>query len=144
MSGKVTQEYMEDLIGKLKFISKIEANEKINVSYGTKGKNGIVMAVYRWAFGEKRNGTYDFLSKTINDSIAACYVCLNSKEKLLNQLGHITLSCLETLEPGINNLMKTSYSEDSMFVSKLESLLVSLKQKIIVIKEYQMQHLKNE
>lgn len=138
MSTKITQDYIEEMIGKLKFIAKIEANEKVNVTYLSKSKDGLYLSVTRMITGENRTQTYDFLSKTINDSLTACYFCINSNDELFRNLGQIILECLELLEGGINNLIRTTYASDAMFTSKLEALLISLKQKIIVIKDYEI------
>ncbi len=126
--------FMQDVLAKLKFVSKIKIGEKIDVDSLTMvSANSWGSSVYRtyrtilWT-EESRDVSHDFLQKLTDDAFELTRTYLSQKEEYYKVLGNkILLAILESVK-GIQNLIKT-YANDRLYVSKLETLIQVLQAK---------------
>lgn len=140
----INDDEIQQVIGKLKFISKIGCNKKVDVKNLRIYDDSFFLSITRTILSmnffsdkkESRNCTLKFIKDTINSGISLCSKCLESNSTLDNKLGIVILDCLLDCEAGIKNMMNTTYKNDAMFVSELEALIVYFKQKFSELKDY--------
>lgn len=112
-----------ELSSKLRFISKIGPNEKVDVSGNYISPDNYRTKFIRTIFhrSEDRWKTLTFIDHTFDDAVAV----LNSDHKYR----HIILENLKNIKPGLLNL-KDTYSTDTFFESRIETLIDILDKKL--------------
>lgn len=106
---------VRNVLTRLKFISKVQENLKINVSeYSFTRSNSIIGAIYRNIKGEDRNRTIEFIHQTIDES----FECIDI-HKSNNIVVEYLYKGLIDAKGGILHLIDT-YKDDPLTVSKLE------------------------
>lgn len=120
-----TYDRHKDVIKKLKFISKIEPGERINVSSVSTANNNLFSSVYRSIFKESRAKTFQFLNDVIDRSFELVILYQESK-KTSDRItcSHIFDDLLSSIK-GLKNLQMT-YSDDRNFYCDVETLIGSI------------------
>ena len=120
----------DDIISKLKFISKIKSGEKINVNGMFIQLEGYVTSISRTLLKpESRQNTLSFVQQIVTKSInlITTYISTSNFEKSL-VAKNITNDLIESKQ-GLLNLKKT-YSDDVMFCCNIDSLIEKINIKI--------------
>ncbi len=124
---------IEEIITKLKFISKIKPNEKINVrSLFVRDNNNTYQRVLRTfaLVGESKDETLTFIKSVINEAVDLIYVYKADSEDVFKQdIAILLVSNLESSKTGMKSLMET-YASDTLFVSKIEAVISTLDARI--------------
>jgi hypothetical protein len=120
------EKLVENTLTNLKFISKIEKYEKVNVSNKTISKNDYQDRLYRTLIiRENKDDTMDFLRDTINDGISLAVHFSEMDTEFYKNISKIIIKHLSESKKGIESLCET-YSTDRLFVSKLNTLIETL------------------
>lgn len=124
-----------DILSKLKFISKIKEGEVVDVRSLTIMEVGMATSAYRTFItkDEGRDNTLKYFRQIISEAFDMITLYLNKKDKFCRQIGIMIYDALVESKPGINSHIKT-YSNDRMFVSKIETLIVTLDTELEEIK----------
>ena len=107
----------DDISARLKFISQISENEKINVQTRQIVPNSWWTTVVRTLRGETRYLSYQFVSSAVHDSFVWLDLYMHDSPVLAHQI----VDDLRKVVYGIKNL-QTTYSSDRMLVSQLVTL----------------------
>jgi hypothetical protein len=128
---------LQEIVSKLKFISKIQPHQKIDVKTMTFNDNSWNQRLVRtWngiLYGEDRKETYRMIENVMNDAYETCLNYRNRQDCFYRNLSVMILEALNESIKGIHNLEKT-YETDVMFVSQLETLCCTLEAKIKLFK----------
>jgi len=115
----------KDIIKKLKFISRIEPGERINVTSISTTSHNFFSSIYRSIFRESRTKTFHFL----NDVVDRSFELIVLYQESLKISDRITCSqILEDLSnctSGLKNL-QTTYAEDRNFFCDIDTLIGSI------------------
>ena len=122
---------VQDIVSKLRFISKIKGGEKIDVGSFTVVEDYILDKMYRTFIGrdESREKTLDFIQKITGCALGMIIKFSNSNNEYETRLGRMILNTLKEARPGISSLIDT-YKNDRMYTSKIETLINILDTKI--------------
>tara|TARA_B100000401_G_scaffold438316_1_gene386378 strand:+ start:5205 stop:5639 length:435 start_codon:yes stop_codon:yes gene_type:complete len=119
-----------EIISKLKFISRIDKGEKINVQGLFLQEESYLTSISRTILRpESRTKTLSFLQNVINKSIEIIVSYLTSHDYSQHLIATNLLKDLEESKKGLDNL-KTTYSEDVMFCCNMDSLIEMIDIKI--------------
>ena len=128
ISGK--EESLENIISKLKFISKIREGEKVDVKTLTIVDPDIPSRAHRTFISrESRVETYSFIKTVIDRGIGMLYYYLDTKETFHSEMVRLLVVNLKDSKKGITNLTIT-YEKDRKFVSDIETLMETMDAKI--------------
>jgi len=121
---------VQDIVSKLKFISKIKEGEKVDVQSLTLCESGLGTSLYRTfvARGESRENALEFIRSIILEGFNLASKYLKKPEKFLKDIGKMIIDALHESRAGLVNLTKT-YQADRMYVSKVETLMSTLETK---------------
>lgn len=129
-SGK--EESVRDMISKLKFISKIREDEKIDVKRMFIVKPDPASIIHRTLISrETRDDTYDFLKTTIDQAISMISLYIGEKITFNSAIAKMLVENLKNTREGLENIGKT-YEKvgDLNFVCKINSLIETMNVKI--------------
>ena len=127
-------EHNNDILSKLKFISRIQKGEKINVNGLYIQTEGYATTISRtFVRPESRQQTLSFLQTTIEKSIELIREYISSENYAKNLSSLNIIDDLTESKKGVNNL-KTTYSEDIMFGCNMDSLIQNIDIEISDIK----------
>lgn len=119
-----------DTVSKLKFISKIQKGEKVNVKYMYVQPDSWLTSVYRTIFAsDNRMNTYHFIENTVNHGFDIIKLYKNSFKISEKYLVDNILDDLRKTTNGISNL-KDTYSSDIMFCCKLDTLIQDINSRL--------------
>jgi acyl-CoA hydrolase len=123
---------VQDIVSKLKFISKIEEGEIVDVRSSTIMEAGWSSSIYRTFFtrNESRKITLDFFRQTISNAFDMITLYLNAKDQFYRQIGVMIFEALQESKKGITN-HGTTYRRDRMYMSQIETLLLTLDKELI-------------
>lgn len=124
----------QEVLSKLKFISQIQPNEKINVHDLTLANDSIYCNFWRYYHGESRSSTLLFIEELLIEAIDMAEVYLFQEDEFKRKLACIILETMEETKSGVQNLCKT-YGCDRMFTSKLNILTKTLEVKTLTLKK---------
>lgn len=131
-SGK--EESVRDMIAKLKFISRIREDEKIDVKGRFVVKPDPMSIAYRTVISrETRDDTYDFLKNTIDQAISMISIYIGEKtgEQFNSVIAKLLVDNLKSTREGLENIGKTyEKSGDINFMCKINSLIETMDAKI--------------
>jgi len=132
------QPQVADLLGKLRFLAKIEPGEKLNVETLTL-IDVSWPAVLKWppllvtkcnrGSVETRAKTFAFIKKLSNEALETAEAYLLQEDGLSKRLGAMIIESLKGSIEGMQALSKT-YEDDRMFVSNVEAFIDVLRAKI--------------
>ena len=122
---------VQEIESKLKFISKINEGELVDVRTLTIMENGPVTSFYRTFLtrSESRNITLDFFKRVIGDAFDIIVMYLKEKDGFSHHIGDIMLESLKDSKEGILN-HKNTYRKDRMYTSEIEALILTLDTKL--------------
>ena len=134
---------VQDIIGKLKFISKIKEGEIIDVNNLTLSEGGWVTSTYRTIFrwtpwNQSREDSLNFFRETVSIAFDLASRYMASGDIFFQELGARIICSLEMAKKGINNHTQT-YKTDPMYVSKVEAFLETLDANLIDLKRRVLQ-----
>lgn len=138
---------VQDVISKLRFLSKIDKHEKLDVAslslvadtwynnlYRLVKYVAAIRGIY-WKSEESRKISLEFIKTTTSEALNLAKELFSQSPQLDNgvnlntSLGHMIITTLEELGPGIQGLKKT-YANDGMFISQVETFEDVLKAQI--------------
>jgi hypothetical protein len=122
----------KETISRLKFISKIQIGEKINLKYMYIQNDGLITQLTRTIFQDNRTKTLTFLQDTINKAfeILKCYQ--KSKKKSDKIMCSNLVEDLSGCKTGLKNLKET-YISDIKFCCDIDTLTQMIEAKLIEI-----------
>jgi hypothetical protein len=124
----------KDVISKLKFISKIQEGEKINVRHMYVQQDGLATKISRTFYNlDNRGNTFNFMDNTIKRSFEIISLYKNSEKIIERQICFNIIKDIDRAREGIINITKT-YIEDTMFISRMEALLEDTEAQLIDLK----------
>jgi len=123
---------VQDIVSRLKFISKIKEGEIVDVRSSTIMELGWPSSIYRTFFtrNESRKITLEFFRQIISSAFDMITLYLNMKDAFYQQIGVMIFDALKESKTGIANQSKT-YRNDRMYVSQIETLLLTLDTELI-------------
>jgi hypothetical protein len=123
----------DDIIPKLKFISRLNKGDKINVKNLYVQPNNFLNKISRSFINiDDRTNTLIFVNNTIKKGFELFLHHIDSSNPFDNILCHNILCDLKNSINGLLNLKET-YSQDIMFVCKVDSLIEEIEAKLIEI-----------
>lgn len=134
----------QDIVSKLKFISKIQPHQLIDLKSFSIMEQSISTSLYRTCIRmgtENRENVLLFFINTVNSSLELIYKLFSYNQEYHTNIALMIFSSLDKARNGIINFKKT-YIEDIMFCAKIETLLETLDIKYNNLKNMLMQ-LKN-
>jgi len=122
---------VQDVVSKLKFISKIKEGDIIDVATLTISQRSLATSLHRTfvARSESREVTLNFFRESINSAFDLADEYLKKEEKFPHKIGLMIINALETCPEGLNEHIKT-YSDARMHVAKVETLISTIKVKL--------------
>lgn len=124
-----------DIISKLLFLSKIKEGEKINTEDFYVEETSWFTTLRRTFFrNQSRSKTLEFIKNLTDSALDIASKCSSSNVDLHRNIGNYIIDSLEQSKTGLLNLTKT-YEDDRMFVSKMQTLIGILDEKINVFKK---------
>lgn len=123
----------EEIISNLKFLSKVQNGNKINISTKEIINNSYISRFNRTRLGvENRTETLRYIRNIIRTSIEQYYVFLSHKERFYHQLAFIIKKEIIEAKKGIENLAKTysEFDDNNILVSDFEAVLTSINVKL--------------
>ena len=138
MSHHSNQADVDDISTKLKFISMIEPDQRVNVNQtlSLHSKYSWMNRLRRTYVGtEGRQATHEFIKDTINRSYELLLSLRHSNSEYDMQVYRKIIMELMAVENGIRSLIET-YQKDPEYVSILSTLIDSLKIKIRELCDY--------
>ena len=121
---------VQDVVSRLKFISKIQEGEKIDVQSLVLCEPGTKTSLYRTliARNESRERSLEFFRNTIGEAFELATKYLHRKEIFFKEIGGMIITALQECKIGLKNSTKT-YADDKMFISKIDTLISTLNTK---------------
>lgn len=135
----------DDIIPKLKFISRLNKGDKINVKNLYIQPNNFINRISRsFIHIDDRTNTLMFVMNTIKKGFELFLRHIESKNPFDNILCQNLLYDLKNSTNGLLNLKET-YADDMMFVCKIDSLIEEINARLIEINnKYNMSCIKDE
>lgn len=139
-SKRGSMENSREVISRLKFISMIKRDEKIDVGTMYVQPKNMLTSIKRLLQQQSRDSTKNFLNTTYNRifEILTMYSFSDNKEAdstvILNLVNDLQLSIT-----GLENLQYT-YSDDRMFVSEINTLIEDIHRNIRTIRRKKPQY----
>lgn len=127
-----SERYVHDVITKLKFVSKLQKNEKIDLrTFTIVPVDYWTSRFYRALFArdESRDATREFIRGLIDSALTLARMYLEKESSEHFEMGLLLLTTVEETSPGIENL-KSTYEDDRMFVSSMETIVERYRAKI--------------
>lgn len=120
----------QDVISKLKFLSKISKGEKINVNKLMLQTEGLVTSVSRSIWNtDNRNNAITFIQNTISQSITIVFKFAKSERESEKILAKEIIKDLKNSKIGILNL-KSAYNDDTMFCCNIDTFVQNIDAKL--------------
>lgn len=128
---------VQDIISKLRFISKMQPGYVMDVSQLTLRKNTWSVRAQRAitsmiSHDESRDATLEFIQSWTSKALELASRYLKSNEEFYRGLGTMILRCLKETITSLGALKET-YDTDPMFVSRVEALEQTFKAKMYVL-----------
>lgn len=132
---------VQEVIGRLKFMSKILHGEKINVrELFVRDNDSVMQRVLRTMRNvgtflsasesvESKQATLDFIQDTVNSAITLIAIYRRDNDEFKKNIADIIVNNLEQSKVGIRNLIAT-YQSDRKFISEAEAVIQTLEVRI--------------
>jgi hypothetical protein len=125
--------FNEDIIPKLKFISKLNKGDKINVKNMYIQPNNLLNRIIRTFYMvDDRSNTLLFVNNTVKKGFDLFLSHVDSKNPFDLMLCKNIVNDLKNAKNGLFNLKET-YIEDVMFICKIDALIQEIDAKLIEI-----------
>jgi len=129
-----------EIIKKLKFISRIESGERINVNNISTCSNSLFSSIYRSIFKEGRTKTFVFLNEIVDRSFELI-ILYQGSNKLSDKITCSQIvNDLSNCITGLKNLQSTYY-EDRNFYCDIDTLIGSIFARLAEFYEVNKSHL---
>lgn len=122
---------VQDIVSKLKFISKIKEDEVVDVTSLSLAEKGWATSAYRTyraiiaRDNESRDDTLEFFRQVTEKAFDLAGKYLTSNDVFYQEIGTMIINALQESKVGISNHAKT-YKKDRMHVSKIETFITTL------------------
>ena len=118
------QSSVENIVSKLKFISRLKEGDKIDIRNMSVVKDDYVSRLNRTMSGCKREDSLKFMKNTIENAIELVqYYYSQCRENQFNKdVGDLIIENISKAKIGIENQIKT-YSSDIKFITELETVI---------------------
>ncbi len=129
-----SEKSVQDIVSKLRFIAKININEKLDVHTLTLYRNNWITSIYRTYHNifssetESKEITLGFIRQVIGDAFDLSTIHLNKDDTFSQRISLMIIQSLKEARTGLFNLLST-YKGDRMFISKIETLIQTLNMK---------------
>ena len=124
----------EDIISKLKFLSRVQKGEKINVKGMFIQTDNIKTSVSRAVWNtDSRQNTLVFIETTINKTSNLIDTYLRSSKDSEKLIGGNMVKDMILAKDGISHL-KTTYNDDTMFCAKIDTFVEIIDAKLAGLK----------
>lgn len=122
---------VQDVVSKLKFISKISIGEIVDVSTLTLMDRSWTTSAYRTvlARGESRESSFELFAESTGLAFEMAAEYLSSPAPFFYNIGLMIIEAIQEAKQGILNHSKT-YSDDKMFAARSETLIKTIEAKI--------------
>jgi len=123
---------IEEIITKLKFLSKIRAGEKLNVKAMFVRDNSSVYQRFLRTLaleGESKDETLTFIKTIINEAVDLICVYRRNSNAFNQNIAALIIENLESAKEGLCSLSET-YAYDNLFVSRIEAVMATLDARI--------------
>jgi len=137
---------VQDVIGRLKFISKINKGEKINIrELFVRDNDSVLQRFIRTIRNattylsssenvESKESTLTFIQETVNTAITLIAVYRRDTDDFKQNIADIIVDNLDKSKNGIRNSIGT-YQYDRKFISEAEAVIQTLEARIISMKK---------
>lgn len=114
----------EDIIPKIKFISKIQKGEKINVKHMNIQQDSLYTKLTRsFVYNDTRSNAFTFINHTIKKAFETLNHYLSNYDKIYDKtICQNLINDLKNCKNGMINI-KDTYIEDLMFCCKIDTLI---------------------
>jgi hypothetical protein len=135
----------DDIIPKLKFISRLNKGDKINVKNLYIQPNNFINKISRsFIHIDDRTNTLMFVNNTIKKGFELFLKHIDSSNPFDNIVCQNLLYDLKNSTNGLINLKET-YADDIMFICKIDSLIEEINARLVEINnKYNMTYIKSE
>lgn len=125
---------VNDVLSKLRFISKIKVGDKLDINSMTLMEDSWSTTLYRTyrsiiAKKESKADALEFFRTVIGEAFDLATRYLSSHDRFFSDIGIQLVELLQLAKVGINNHIKT-YTHDSFHTAKVESLITILDTKL--------------
>lgn len=143
MSNERWLSEVQDVVSKLKFLSKLQPGEKLQVNGLSVVENSWFGKIYRHLTSkgktakeilESREISLTFISELCESALKLALSVVDKDGTCQQEIWHMTISNLKEFQPGIKNLM-VSYETDRLFVAKVDTFISILNAKIKELEE---------
>lgn len=119
-----SEKHLNDILSKLKFISKIKPNEIVDTRSMSLMEIGWLTSVYRTLVvrTEGRDTTLEMFKTIVDSAFDLAELYSVSEERMFKDVGNTLIESIRQAKNGIINHAKT-YETDRMFASKTEAFL---------------------
>ena len=125
----------QDIISKLKFLSKIGKGHKVNVNLLSLQDDGMVTSLSRSLWNtDNRQNAITFIQNTINSGFNLIFRYAKSERESEKIIAKEMIIDLINSKAGIHNL-KTAYTVDTMFCCSIDTFIQNIDAKL---KEYKL------
>lgn len=112
-----------NILSRLRFISKIGPNQKVDVSSLTFMEHNLYTRIYRTVYNcETKYTTLNFIRSAIDDSITLAEFCLSNGKNVHLEIFKQVIECLREVKVGLSNLTGT-YKSYPSYISDIQSLI---------------------
>jgi len=137
---------VQDVIGRLKFISKINKGEKVNVrELFIRDNDSVLQRLLRTVRNattyissseivESKEATLAFIQETVNNAITLIAVYRRDEDDFKQNIANIIVENLDKSKCGIRNSIAT-YHYDRKFISEAEAVIQTLEARISSMKK---------
>lgn len=134
---------VQDVVSKLKFLSKLQPGEKLQVNGLSIVENSWFGKIYRHLTSkgktakeilESREISLTFINELCELALKIAFSVVDKDGRCQHEVWVMILSSLKEFQPGVRNLM-ISYETDRLFVSKVETFIDLLNAKIKELEE---------
>lgn len=132
---------VQEILGKLKFMAKIQHGEKINVrELFVRDNDSVTQRFLRtlrnWSTllsasetVESKESTLSFIQETVNGAITLISLYRKNEDEFRNDIANMIVQNVELSKAGIRNLIAT-YQSDRKFISEAEAVIQTLEARI--------------
>ena len=117
--------HIQEVLSKLKFVSKIKPHEKVNVGSLSIDDNYFFSNFIRYYKCESRYTTLDFISHLMVEAVEICNILIQRDDYYSKYMVDIFLKTIIESKMGITNILIT-YKDDRMYASRLDIFLETL------------------
>lgn len=134
ISESIEDPHVFEILSRLRFIAKSRRNQRINVSAMTHEDESLYTSAYRTLVtrDESREKSFRFFKETTEEGIRIIRTRLASERDYDHRIAHVILYSIQEAKKGMQEMVRgEAYSQDTMFVSRVEAYIALLNNCII-------------